>query len=82
MTRHMSLERLKSLMADRTPVYHIRQEHILTSSITEIRSTRQGTYVTLEDGTMLNTASFGRVAFWGMSEAEKALEPTKDGEGI
>ena len=71
--RHMTLEQLKSLMADGTPVYYIRQEHIFESSIASIFATRQDTYVTLDDGTMLNTANFGRVAFWGMSEAEEAL---------
>jgi hypothetical protein len=72
--RYMNLERLKSLMADGTPVYHIQYDHVFTSSIEGIYVTRKDTYLTLDDGTRLNTKNFGTVAFWTKSEADAALQ--------
>jgi hypothetical protein len=69
----MTLERLKSLMAGGTPVFYIQQEHVFVSSILSIQETRDSTYITLEDGVMLNVANFGVVAFWSEDEAKVAL---------
>jgi hypothetical protein len=69
----MSLDHLKSLITDGTPVYHIQYDHVFTSSIFSILATRNGTYLTLDDGVKLNMKNFGTVAFWTMDEAEKAL---------
>lgn len=70
----MSLSQLETFMADGTPVYYIQQERIYTSSIFEISVRRNGTYLRLDDGVMLNMKQFGTVAFWTEHEAKKALE--------
>jgi hypothetical protein len=70
---NISLDYLKPLIADGAPVYYIRQDHVFTSSIFSILATRNNTYITLDDGTMLNTENFGNVAFWSESEAVKLL---------
>ena len=68
----MSLDWLKTLMLDGTPVYYIMYHHVYTSSIGRIDADRHATYLTLDDGAVINTANFGRAAFWSRSEAEKA----------
>lgn len=70
----MSLSQLETFMADGTPVYYIQQERIYACSICEISARRNGTYLRLYDGTMLNLRNFGTVAFWTEDEAKKALE--------
>lgn len=69
----MSLDWLKSLMLDGTPVYYIMYYHVYTASIGRIDADRHATYLTLDDGAVINTANFGKSAFWSKSEADKAL---------
>jgi hypothetical protein len=70
----MSLDELKALLVEGTPVFYIQQDNVYACSICEISIMRFGTYLRLDDGTLLNTANFGTVAFWSMDEAEKALQ--------
>jgi hypothetical protein len=44
---------------------------VLASSIQSITKTDKATYITLHDGAIINTANFGRAAYWSRSEAEK-----------
>jgi hypothetical protein len=69
----MSLDHLKSLITDGTPVYYIQYDHIFISSIAELRATRRDTYITLDDGVMINIKQFGTSAFWSIDEAKVAL---------
>ena len=56
-----------------TPVYYIMYLHVYASSIGRIDADRHATYLTLDDGAVINTENFGKSAFWSKSEAEKAL---------
>ena len=67
-----TMEWLEKLMHDGVPVYHIDSHRVLASSIQSITVTDKATYITLHDGAIINTANFGRAAFWSRSEAEKA----------
>jgi len=69
----MSLDWLKSLMLDGTPVYYIRCYHVYACSIGRIDADRHATYLMLDDGAVINVENFGKSAFWSKSEAEKAL---------
>ena len=69
----MTLDFLQSVMADGTPIHYIQYGHVFTSSIASILSVKaNAVYITLDDGVIINTANFGRSAFWSRSEAEKA----------
>ena len=53
-------------------MYYIDSYRVLASSIQSITKTDKATYITLHDGAIINTANFGRAAFWSRSEAELA----------
>ena len=68
----MTLDFLQSVMADGTPIHYIQYGHVFTSSIASIMAVKpNAVYITLDDGVTINTANFGRSAFWSRSEAEK-----------
>mgnify|MGYP001247262744 CR=1 FL=1 len=70
----MTLDFLQSVMADGTPIHYIQYGHVFTSSIASIMAVKpNAVYITLDDGAVINTANFGKSAFWSKSEAEKAL---------
>jgi len=69
----MTLDWLKSMMLDGTPIYYIQYGHVYTSSIASIMVIRSTTYITLDDGVTINTANIGRSAFWSEDEARKAV---------
>jgi hypothetical protein len=69
----MTLDFLQSVMADGTPIHYIMYGRVFTSSIASIMAVKpNAVYITLDDGVTINTANFGRSAFWSRCEAEKA----------
>lgn len=62
------IDHLKRLMLEGTPVYHIEYGRVCTSSIASVTLIKDTTYITLDDGSMVNTANLGTTLFWTRPE--------------